>query len=383
MNPIDEFVLNYTLERLEKKVDENYRDVESYKKQIQQTLESYNDRTIELENAKTTFDSTINSLIELVNRLENELKKTEYELNKTILTNIKQKIMILTLHNLQAFNAHDMYVDTFTDDKNIDWSKSTLTEWISDLQAIGKSFNSYVKVKQTIMGNRFLISGNGSSDDGIIQSFHIDKAQEIDRFSFYVEPHDKNSWRDLKVRLYDVLGGSPIAETTVLSKNIKSDWVDAVFPRTMLEEYKDYYVEITTDDPYGYRIGVDFTDTYLPGTSYSLYNGTYSDNNYDMAFKVWCYPASDEIEGYIYTKPKQLDFKPLSIIFEKEDVLMNGVINYHVSIDNGKTWKILQPGVETNLEDLPDGRELVIRATITGGCYINAWGYVIKRGDIS
>lgn len=382
MQVIDEFVLNYTLERLDKTIDLNRQTFMDYQEQTDQSLVDLGTRYDGLEEDRSEMDGSINTLKNLVNGLTAELRMAQNEINKTKMANIKQEIVIRTLHNLQFFDAYDMHVDTFTDATNIDWDISIRGEWMEDIRAIGKTRRSTVKLQQASVPNMTLISANGSDDAALEQSFQIDKSQDIDKVSLFVTKHDTNTWQPLKISIRSTRGGIVLCEVEVPVSRANGDWIDIDLPDVRLTEYVDYYIDIRTNDIYGYRIGADMNnDKYLAGTSYNFFNNVWTDNNFDIGFKVWCFSADDENDATIITKKKELDTLPTSIVFDREEVAIDGTINYHVSRNDGKDWKLLQPGIETNLNDLPEGKELRIKAYITGDSRVDAWGYVVKRSE--
>lgn len=382
MPDIDEFVLNYTLERLDKKIDQHKKEQEGYEVATELALESLRKTTEGLLNEGSTMDGSLNTLVELVTDLTLDLKETKRELNKTKMANIKQEIVVRTLHNMNSFAAHDMYVDTFTDATNIDWPISIRGEWFSDLLAIGKTSASSVKVQQTSMKEPTLISANGSDDRALSQLFQIDKDQDIDKVSLYVTKHNENTWQPLIVSIRDINGGMILVDGKIDASKIVGGWVDIDLGNIRLNKFLDYYIDVRTDDTYGYRIGVDKSgDRYFSGTSYNLFNGVWTDNNFDLAFKVWCFAADDENDTTIITKKMTLATLPTSIVFDVEAVTIDGSINYFVSRDDGLNWKILQPGMETDLNDLPEGKDIRIKVYLLGNSRVDAWGYVIKRSD--
>lgn len=382
MPDIDEFVLNYTLERLDKKIDQHKKEQEGYEVATELALESLRKTTEGLLNEGSTMDGSLNTLVELVTDLTLDLKETKRELNKTKMANIKQEIVVRTLHNMNSFAAHDMYVDTFTDSTNIDWPISIRGEWFSDLLAIGKTSASSVKVQQTSMKEPTLISANGSDDRALSQLFQIDKDQDIDKVSLYVTKHNENTWQPLIVSIRDINGGMILVDGKIDASKIVGGWVDIDLGNIRLNKFLDYYIDVRTDDTYGYRIGVDKSgDRYFSGTSYNLFNGVWTDNNFDLAFKVWCFAADDENDTTIITKKMTLATLPTSIVFDVEAVTIDGSINYFVSRDDGLNWKILQPGMETDLNDLPEGKDIRIKVYLLGNSRVDAWGYVIKRSD--
>lgn len=382
MPDIDEFVLNYTLERLDKKIDQHKKEQEGYEVATELALESLRKTTEGLLNEGSTMDGSLNTLVELVTDLTLDLKETKRELNKTKMANIKQEIVVRTLHNMNSFAAHDMYVDTFTDATNIDWPISIRGEWFSDLLAIGKTSASSVKVQQTSMKEPTLISANGSDDRALSQLFQIDKDQDIDKVSLYVTKHNENTWQPLIVSIRDINGGMILVDGKIDASKIVGGWVDIDLGNIRLNKFLDYYIDVRTDDTYGYRIGVDKSgDRYFSGTSYNLFNGVWTDNNFDLAFKVWCFAADDENDTTIITKKMTLATLPTSIVFDVEAVTIDGSINYFVSRDDGLNWKILQPGMETDLNDLPEGKDIRIKVYLLGNSRVDAWGYVIKRSE--
>lgn len=378
---MDEFVLNYTLQRLEKKVDLHKQEHLDYESSNNIEISGLKDRTSNLENSEVELSGTINSLIESVNDLQHELSVTRKELNKTKMVNLKQEIVVRTLHNLEYFEAHDMYADTFVNDQNIDWALSERAEMIEEEQAIGRIRSSMSVAEQLNVPSSLLITNTTSSDQAVAQSFSIDKERSLHKVAISLDAHTTDTTYPCEVRVTSVLGGSPVATRQVTINDVSGGWIEFDFSGVVLSPFVEYYLEVHTADVHGYRIGMDLVDQFMAGTSYSLYNGVWTDNNHDIGFQVWCYPAVDEDDATVITNMREYQTAPSSIVFEKEDTLVDGTINYYVSRDNGETWKILQPGIETSLDDLPTGMQLLLKAYITGSSHIDAWGYVIKRGE--
>lgn len=378
---IDEFVVHYTLECLEKDILKNKEQFLEFEEDTIKELDNLKEETKKLREEDSGLTGTINTLIHLVEDLMQDLKETKVELTKTKLANIKQEIVVRTLHNMTEFNAHDMFVDTFTDASNIDWDISTRGVWLADTLSIGRTTASMVKVFQNQAPEMSLISANGSDDRALSQSFQLDKDHDVEKISIYATKHNASTWMPLKVTIREANGGTVISSGTV-EVSRANGWVDVNMDIIRLTQYKDYYIDVRTDDTYGYRIGVDkAADRYFAGTSYNLFNGVWTDNNFDIGFKVWCFAADDENDATLVTEKRTLATMPTSIVFEREDVSISGSINYHVSRDDGQHWKILQPGIETNLNDLPEGKDLRIKAYLTGNSRVDAWGYVIKRSE--
>lgn len=379
---MDEFVLNYTLQRIQKELDDHKLQSAEYQITNDQSLLALEGRVEGLEEYETETTGSINTLKELVEGLQKDLKETKNELNKTKMINIKQEIVVRTLHNLKTFNALDMYTDTFSDDTGVDWTKSVRASHLVEWQAVGKTRDSIAIVNQPQAPTYMLIGMNGSSDEAVQQTFMMDKDRELDKLSIYVEAFSADTYQPLIMSIKENPTGPALTSVDVTADSALGGWVDLEVPAYMMEAGKEYYLDIRTDDIYGYKIGMDPTDRYLAGTSLSLYNNVWTDNNYDIAFKIWCFPSADENDAIVYTNQVTLTTLPEYIVFEKDDTVIEGGIIYHVSRDGGLNWKLLQPSIETNLNDLPEGKDFVIRATITGDSRINAWGYVIKRSEV-
>lgn len=376
---LDEFVVQYHLTDLQKQVDNHKSLADQYHTQNDNNISSLNNRVGTLETDGDEITGILNSLKTEIDTLKSNLTETNNELVKTKLINIKQDLVVRTLHNMTTFDAYDMHTDTFSDGENIDWENSIRAELLLDKQAIGKTRSSVVEVKQTMGESALLVSKNGTSDEAISQTFVLSKSKELHKVSIKVNTFSFDTWQPLHVRIRDANGGTILTETTLSPDKAIGNFVDVILPPYILNANVEYYIELATDDVYGYMIYVDTTDRYLAGTSFSLFNGTWTDNNHDIAFKVWCFPSADEDNATIYTVQKTLTSIPRTIVFEKEDVLQNGGINYFVTRDGGVNWKILQAGISTNLDDLPEGQNLIIKAQIEKDSYINGWGYVLTR----
>lgn len=379
---IDEFVLNYTLQQLQKQIEDNLRSSNEYHATNDSNLSVLSSRIGLLEQNSSESNGSLNSLIQLVNVLGKSLSDTIRELNKTMLTNIKQDIVIRTLHNMTFYSANDMFTDTFADKKGIDWDLSTRAELQPEYQAVGKTRQSFIVVQQPSAPSYTLISKNGTSDEAITQLFQIDKDRQIDKISLFVEALNDNTYQPLIISIRSAKDGSALTSADITPDKLKDGWVDIKLPQILLKKETDYYVDIRTPDIYGYKIGVDTTDRYMYGTSYNLFNSVWMDNNYDIGFKIYCFPSVEENDAFVYTYVHNYETVPTSIIFERDETIIEGSINYFVSRDSGSNWMILQPGIETNLDDLPKGKAIQIKAVVTGNSRINAWGYVIKRGDV-
>lgn len=377
---MDEFILQFTLHRLQSQIDGLRSVAEAYFDQNDANLAAMDQRVLTLETTDQEINGSINSLRDQLDSLASLLNTTIGELNKTKLVNIKQDILLRTMHNEKIFDAYDMYVDTFSNGDGVDWVESIRAELMTDFQAVGRTFKSVVEVQQTKNTSAMLISKNGSSDEAFTQSFRIDKAKELDKVSVFLEPFDNRTLQAIYVSITAIKGGPPLTQITLQPGDCVG-WLDLDIPNVQLVDNTDYYIDIRTNDIYGYKIGVDTADNYLPGTSFSLFGGVWTDNNFDIAFKVWCFPSADENNATIVTVPKMLSTEPTRIVFEREETVESGGINYYVSRDGGAHWKILQPGIETDLTDLPSGKALVIKAYIMSNARVNAWGYVVMRGE--
>ncbi|WP_422661735.1 hypothetical protein ACK8P5_25615 (plasmid) [Paenibacillus sp. EC2-1] len=376
---MDGFLVEHQLWKLNKGIEDNRSERLLYQSGNDEKMLDLTTRMIDLEGAEEQTSGSINSIRSLLESLQNGLATASREITGLRLINIKQDLVIRTMHNLTSFDGYGMFTDTFVNGDNIDWNKSIRAEMMQDLQAVGKTRKSVVTIKQTTVSSSMMISKNGSSDEAFTQSFIMDKTRNMDRVSLHISTYSNQTYQPLRVFITDALGGGPITERTIQSTEVLDKWIDIDLPEIRLEGNKEYFIVVETQDRYGYKIGLDISDNYLPGTSFSKYSGVWTDNNFDIGFKVWCLPSDDENDATIYTNPKKFETVPKTIVFDAEQV--GGSINYHVSRDNGSTWKILQPGIETNLNDLPTGSTLVIKAYIVGESRINAWGYVVTRSD--
>lgn len=379
---MDSFIVEHKLWSLQKQINEHKTQTSTYFTGNDANLANISDRITDLEAGATNVDSFINSLRNEVEGLKSFTTMLLTELNQVKLVNIKQDLVIRTYNNLQAFDGYGMFTDTFVNGDNIDWEKSIRAELMNDYQAVGKTRRSVVDVKQTMMTGSMMISKNGSSDDAFAQTFILDKTKEVDMISLYIGKVGPGTTLPLRISILDTLGGGALSQTFVAANDITTDgWIDIDMPNVLCNAGVEYYIDIRTDDTTGYKIGLDTADNYLPGTSFSRFNNTWTDNNFDISFKVWAYPSEDENNATIFSKVKTFATVPTSIVFEREDRTNGGSVQYFVSRDGGVNWKILQPGVPTDLNDLPSGKDLVLKAFLTENSRIEAWGYVVVRSD--
>ena len=378
---LDEFVINYSLQRLQSQHESLDAHTKEYEAKTDDSILRVSNRVGNLEQNGIDYTADIKDIYKAIQIMQKDLRETKTELTKTKLINLKQEIVIRTLNNLKYFEAHDMFTDTFADGTGVDWDNSLRGALLTDAQAVGRTQDSIVYAQQPSQKSALLISKNGSSDEALSQSFIVDKSRNLDKIGIWLEPFSVDTFRPVIVAVSDKQTGTPLYEVTIAANDVEPGWNEVDFPDIKLEGNKDYYIVIRTDDTYGYKVGIDPVDRYLAGTSYSFYRNVWTDNNHDLAFKVWCYLSDDENDAMIVTFPKTLPTKPEMIVFEKEDTLFDGSITYHISRDNGAHWKILHQGIETNLDDLPTGKTVILKAMITGNARIEAWGYVIKRSE--
>jgi hypothetical protein len=297
--------------------------------------------------------------------------------------NIKQEMMIRTLHNLKTFDAFDMFVDTFSSADWIDFNNSMQAEWMNDFQSVGKTRGAIREINQSQGSQNSLIAKNGSADQGAAQSFTINKSKILDRVSLRLSRFNSNTTLPLVVSLRHTITGPDLTSRDVTATEAVGGWIDINFPDYQLVAGEVYYIVAVTEDQYGYTIGFDGVDRYFNGTSFSKFGTSWTDNGRDLSFQVWCYPATEDNNATIVTLPKVFTTVPKTIVFEKEDTIDAGSsIVYYISRDAGVNWKLLQDGMETNLDDLPTGKSLVLKAYITGSSRVDAWGYVVTRGDV-
>ena len=384
MEELDPFLVNYHLENLLELNKSLREEHENYKVTAGEENEVLNKRIAELEDTNDSFAGTVNTLTKMIEDLTSVVESMNGELIDAKLTNIKQEIVTRTLRNLNQYKAHDMFVDTFTTADDIDWVTSIRGEWFDDLKAIGRTTASTVYVDQSIASTMLLLTGNAGEDNAVCQSFTLDKTQDIDKISLRIEKHHENTWKPLHIKVTDDLAGTNIITTGVINaSDITGDnWYDIDLKNIQLTKFTEYYITISTEDTYGYRVGQHTaSDTYFVGTSYIKFSNVWTDNNYDIAFKVWCYAAFDEDNATIITSAHDYPGKLESIVFDVESVTYSGSINFFVSCDDGSNWKILEAGMETSLLDLPSTNKLRIKTQIEGNSRVDAWGYVIKRGE--
>ncbi len=384
MIDLDPFIINHTLETLRRKNNELREEFIDYVALNNKAVEDMKTALEAQDKKDQEAIATITTLTQMIENLTGVVESLNSEVVQTKLNNIKQEIVTRTLSNMQQYRAHDMFVDTFTTADDIDDGVSIRAEWFADFKAVGRTTAATVYADQSSHPNLILITGNAGDDNGLSQSFILDKNQMIDKVSIYVEKHNVSAWKPILVKISTDLEGVNIVTTGLLNPtDINSaGFYDIKVNNVMLAQYTDYFMSITTEDTYGYRIGVDTgKDTYFPGTSYIRYNNVWTDNNFDIAFKVWCFAAFEDNNATIVTKVHEYEGTLQSIVFDVEAVTTSGSINYYVTIDDGANWKILEPGIETNLLDLAKGNKVRIKAYIDGNSRVDAWGYVIKRGE--
>lgn len=378
---LDEFVVEHMFYRLNKLIEKNQTQSVNYCNVNDENMLLVDKRVSTLETKATEKDKETLQLQKSIDALSKLLHSAIHEIDKTKLINLKQEIVVRTLHNMNALDAYDMLADTFSGSEQIDWDKSIRAELMNDTHSIGRTNKPIKEAYQESVKTRNLISKNGSSDEAMSQSFIIEKKKLLDRISVYIETFSQNTWQPIVIKLIEQPTAKVVGEKSLTPSTFINGWVDIAFASYEVREGIEYRIEIYTDDVYGYKIGMDNENKYAEGTSYSLFEGLWSDNNYDIGFRVWCYPSADENNATVYTIPKELSTIPESIVFEKEDTLLNGSINYYVSRNGGLDWKLLQPGISTDLSDIPEGNVLIIKGFIQGDSRIEAWGYVVARSE--
>lgn len=378
---MDAFIMEWTMFNLQRQIDANRLAADQHFTMLDDEVADIKDRLTFLENSSNSVDTSINNLRTDIANLQKLVSQLTNELNKTKLVNLKQEIIIRTMHNMNVFKADDMYVDTFANGDNIDFIHSIRAEWMEDHQAIGKTRGSTIIVQQALTPSALFISKNGVSDEAIAQSFLSDQSRRIDKISLYVGKYNASTNRPLTVALRDQPNGADLTSADINLADTNMTWVDVDLPDYTMNADQLYYIVVYSEDTYGYKIGIDPQDRYLGGSSFSLYQGNWMDNGFDIAFKVWAFPSDAENNATILTNPVIYDTTPLTMIFEKQDMMIDGSIVYYVSRDGGGTWKVLQPGIVTDLNDLPPGKSIVLKAYVTGESRVEAWGYVITRGD--
>lgn len=379
---MDEFLIRHSFQDLRKTIQANKAAADLHFTKHDGEIADLDNRVDVLENKDTQVSGAINTLRNDVAALQKSFSVITNELNKTKMINVKQDMVIRTLHNLTAFDGFDMFVDTFADASKIDMINSIRAEWMPEFQAVGKTRSSTVEVKQLNSSSNMLIANNAAADKAVAQSFTIDKSKQIDKVSVVLNKFSDNTFLPATISIRHTIGGPDLTSRDVPVEQAVGGFIDIDLPDYMLDANEVYYLVITTQDTYGYRVGYDSVDRYLGGTSFSFYNNLWTDNNRDIAFKIWCFPSADENNATIFSTPKVFQTTPKSMVFEREETVEAGSgINYFVSRDGGVNWKILQPGIETNLDDLPAGKTLLLKAYILGASRIDAWGYVVTRGD--
>lgn len=384
MKELDPFLVNYHIEDLLEKNKLLRKEHEDYKVVAGEENALLRKRIVELEDTNNAFSGTVNSLTNMISNLSKVVESLNGELIDTKLTNIKQEMVTRTLQNMNQYKANDMFVDTFTTADAIDWGVSTRGEWFDDLKAIGRTTASTIYVEQSTASTKLLLTGNVGDDNAVCQSFTLDKTQDIDKISLRIEKHDTNTWKPLMVKITDDLAGTNLITSGFINAGdiVDDNWYDVELDNIQLTKFTEYYITIYTEDTYGYRIGQHTTaDSYFVGTSYIKFSNVWTDNNYDIAFKVWCYAAADEDNATIITLAHKYSGELQAIVFDAESVTYTGSINFFVSCNDGADWKILEPGMETSLLDLPSTNKIRIKTYIDGNSRVDAWGYVIKRGE--
>lgn len=379
---MDEFLIRDQLHKLDVSVKANKDRAEFVFKDHAEALDSLDGRMLNTEEKDVSLLRALETLQAEMVTMKTSMSNINAELIKTKLVNVKQDMVIRTMNNLTAFDGYDMFVDTFADGKFIDFNKSVRAELMVDKQAVGKTRSSIVEVKQTSNPLKMLIAGTDQADKAVAQSFMISKDKQVDKLSILASPYNDQTYMPMIVSIRKQIDGPDLTSRDVQVSEAIGVFIDIDVPDIVLKGGEVYYLVIQTNDPYGYKIGYDSADKYLSGTSFNKFGNVWSDNGYDIGFKIWCFPSADENNAIIYTLPKMFPAPPASIVFEAEhDVSDGGSVNYAVSRDGGTNWKILQPGIETNLNDLPTGRTLLLRASIEGSGNIMSWGYVITGGD--
>lgn len=384
MKELDPFLTNYELEKLRELNASLQKEHEDYKVVAKEESDKLKIRIVDLEKTNNSFSGTINSLTEMISGLGKVVESLNGELIDTKLTNIKQEIISRTLLNMNQYKAHDMFVDTFSTADDIDWGTSIRGEWFGDLKAIGRTTASTVYVEQSNASTKLLLTGNVGEDNAVCQSFTLDKTQDIDKISLRIEKHNESTWKPLHIKITDDIAGTNIITSGVINADeiTEDKWYDIEMNNIQMTKFTEYFITIYTEDTYGYRIGQHTaTDSYFVGTSYIKFSNVWTDNNYDIAFKVWCYAAEDEDNATIVTLAHEYPGELQSMVFDAESVTYTGSLNFFVSCNDGADWKILEPGIETSLLDLPSTNKVRIKIYIDGNSRVDAWGYVIKRGE--
>lgn len=381
---IDPAIVDFKIRESERKTREVSISLSDFMRESIEFNNKIVDRLNAIDEKIVSDGNTVESLMSLVKMISSTVSSMQQDIVSSKLNNIKQDMVVRTLLNLQQYNAHDMFVDTFTTADDIDNLLSIRNEWIENENAIGKTTKSTRYVNQPEHNTKILITGNSGDDNAICQSFVLDKTQDIDKISLYVSKNSENVWKNLSIKVTDDIEGFNILTSGIIEpSDVDEEGMYGIeLSNIQLQKHKEYYITIETEDTYGYRIGVqNQKDTYFAGTSFVKFNNVWTDNNFDIRFEVWCFAAADEDDATIVTKSRLFEGTMSDIVFDCEYTVYSGSTNFFVSLDDGANWKILEPGIRTSLDEVNSTGVMRIKAYIKGNARIDAWGYVLKRGE--
>lgn len=96
--------------------------------------------------------------------------------------------------------------------------------------------------------------------------------------------------------------------------------------------------------------------------------------------RQWTFISEVEVIGTIgdsvlVSTAEELDAVPSRLLFSAEEQLNNGAITYYASRDGGTTWLEISKDQVIELDELPTGTSLRIKAVITGDAKLLAWGW--------
>ncbi|MGZ0051957.1 hypothetical protein [Brevibacillus gelatini] len=100
-----------------------------------------------------------------------------------------------------------------------------------------------------------------------------------------------------------------------------------------------------------------------------------SNINFDALAEIEFYLLNSE-KYHVVSLPEKLPTMPTRFLMEAEYTANAGSVSFEVSRDNGIHFTAVTPGKELNLAGLPEGTDLVLRATLTNNAELHAWGYM-------
>ncbi|MCR8843920.1 hypothetical protein NQ117_09490 [Paenibacillus sp. SC116] len=86
----------------------------------------------------------------------------------------------------------------------------------------------------------------------------------------------------------------------------------------------------------------------------------------------------DDKKAVVVSKAEKCEFDPVSVLVTADVTYNGGACDFYLSRDNGVTWSPANLNIPCNLSSQPSGRELRMKAEITGEAKLNAWGMAWK-----